>query len=221
MGPFDRTFFLIVLLTLVICFAIADLGLEVIKQWQTLIAGLLALAGAGLVLIAADRQIAHGREVAEEAREIARRAALMDVFLEMEVLLERCETVAVETRNWVNSKGDMGHRHTSLPVPDLARSAAIARLPEAEDLFKFLRNLRVVNDNASIYGQLQSSSDLPEYVMAKAAATAIRAYAWRTRLAASLGWTPKRYHQDRLDYLRQLAAQGPDGEGPNDLPPTD
>lgn len=83
---FDRWFVLPFLLTLVICLAVADLGLERIKDWQTLITGLLALAGAGWTVLHLQKQIEQNKEAADRQHRNAVRAANAHVLRTLDEL---------------------------------------------------------------------------------------------------------------------------------------
>jgi hypothetical protein len=82
-----------------------------------------------------------------------------------------------------------------------------ARVPEAEDLVKFVSNLRRINSNAEVYARL-NPLDACEYLMTRAAIAALRAHLWRDKIATTLGWQPTRYSRERLGVLYDTATLG-------------
>lgn len=198
--------------TLAICFAVAGIGFETIKEWQTLIAGVLALGGAGLVLVATDQQIKHAKEVANESRETTARSALMHVLLEFDQLQQRCERIAFDCDIWLGSGGCGGKVHGEVPVPDFAKCLDVVRLPQAPKILEFVALLREINDTADAIREFETAMEVAEFISTKGAVAAIRAFDWRRSIRVELGWAPPQMSTETFEQLLEIASRGPHAE---------
>jgi len=132
----NRWFILPFLLTLVLCFAVADLGFDAIKDWQTLIAGLLALAGAGWTILYLQKQIEENKNIADRQHRLAMRTingpilrALDELSLKLQNMIERGERGGKMMLN----------RNSDYAYELLTSDIYLARL-ETIEKFKQLRN---------------------------------------------------------------------------------
>lgn len=207
MRDFARFSILPFLLTLTICVVVSAVGLEKIEAWQTLIAGVLALIGAAGVLLAAHWEVSEIRSIAGREVRQQRRAARMRITTEMESLFDACEKIVMDLGNWRRSNHTMGKRHIKIPAPVFVSDTSIAYLPEAEDLLRFVRNIRIVNENTVVY-EAVNPQEAESYLMTEAAACAVRAFVWRHLLAKMIGWRPMGIHHDRIETLRLTATTG-------------
>ncbi|WP_141701220.1 hypothetical protein [Methyloceanibacter methanicus] len=205
---FDRTFLLPFLLTLVICLAVAALGLDAIKEWQTLIAGILALVGATLVLLAADRQIANEQSLANDDREVAKKAAKMRLAYEMEYLAQQFARI-------VNS--DLGFPLQSVPLPPFP-VPSFANQPgdlvalsaeESEELYTLAREIRIDAGQIEWLSALPAKEAAHELKVSCSGGHALDCVKWRDALGQAIGWSPMVFPPAQRQSMEQAAsAQG-------------
>ena len=105
---------------------------RLIYNYQALIAGLLAVAGAALVLVSGNRQIDHERKLAPQAKEDRANAARVRLATYFEAMAEQFETVVWDIDVWRQESNNEGLPPANLlQVPKLVLRE-IAELPLAE-----------------------------------------------------------------------------------------
>jgi hypothetical protein len=141
----------------------------------------------------------------------------MNVFVQLETLVDQCETIAVAAKAWVEG-GGKGRRYGALPVPTFASDTDIARLDKAEELLRFVELIHRFNLNAKFRAEADQT-DGQDYIMSRAAVTALWAYDLFLKIAAELGWTPKQLlAANELGGLFGCATTGANRVEKSDLP---
>ena len=215
----DRYFWLPFTLTLITIgpvVALSDVSIETIKAWQTLIAGLLALAGAVLVLVAARWETNVAKRIAEDYKDRRCRTARMYVASELEAFCNRCDQIVIDIMNYSGSGGGMGKAHVELPSLNPTNVAEIGSLPEAEQFFRFATNISRINEDASTLYEISETTDgTLNYIRIRAASSAVRAYEFRNQLARFIGWHAMSLADGKLNELRKIATEASPDDAAN------
>jgi hypothetical protein len=176
---------------------------------------LVALSG-WAAAIAAAAFIAHERHQASSEERRRARAARMLVVSVLERFALTSDKVVEDIENWDRSDGNFGAGHMKLPeiaVP--TEIPEVALLPEAEDLAAFARNINLINDNARGLFEITDPAEVVDHVRIRAASSAVRAYAFRNRLAKQIGWSAIKPHGDRIDQLKAIAKEAGNEDAAN------
>lgn len=181
--------------------------IALLKEWQTLIAGLLAIAGAALVLVAARWQIAGERRLAAEHARQRVHAARMSLASRLEALARQCDNIIWDIALWHSTDGQNGNRHLAVPTPSFATDyAALAEIPaeESEALTRLVMDMASTNDHAMFTDESAGTDVAEEFINVQAAVFALRAIEWNGRMAREIGWKPMHFDPARKTKLERI-----------------
>ena len=169
-----------------------------IYEWQTLIAGTLAVVSASIVVwvskYIADRDIRQRRR----AGRMHTAAALQTFFWECD------DVVAAIVRGQPAAPSKV---LSNLTIPD--QIGDITEVSEVEAVFTFAASVQLVNENAKRQEGFTQSGKLRDCVEAFAAYSAVGAYSLRNQLAEKIRqWAPLPLPESRLNELKMIVARG-------------
>jgi hypothetical protein len=202
MKPFDRYSVVPFLLTLVIVGPVAFLGwqhsIDILYRWQTLATGMLALAGAAIVHVAAKWQISNERDLAKQARQDRVSAARMRVAYQLELLANDLVAIARRRRMF---QGFFATESDLMPLPGyVASTADLTQLPpnESEAMLDLAR--RITAGNNLFLGK----NDEVERFRVFAAVSAVTAIDWRNLFGAEVGWREMQFGKKRRKEMLEI-----------------
>lgn len=176
-------------------------------NYQTLITGALALAGATLVLVSGNRQIKHERKLTNQAKEDRANAARIRLATYFETMVDQFEGVMWDIDIWRGENYNMGGIPPGnlLQLPRLALPE-IADLPlaEAEELAAFSHDVDRVNALIEFTAFRDGDWDALYLTRLHAADKALKSIGWRNRIGEAINWHQMDVLQQKQQRLEQV-----------------